>query len=875
MKRGQRRTAVTLLAGLTALTVFSQTIFATEPAGRRLPGPVAEAASGEVLAAEAVTQKALTAEAAAGEVLAAEAETEEAMAADRAAGQVPAPSSAEGGLSGRSEEGTAWHVEDGATEVNVPDPASEGAEAADAGAGGWVQGMLKNVESAFGTFIDWVKGIGTYHDEEDAYRSYFGMVSGNDAAGRSADPDGSVRATSPDAARRLMASLSDAERTLLSTGSDADRLHGASSSGTKRLTQASASDANGKRATVSNADPDDDATPSDAFPADGPVFSEKSFLAALLKVPWKVPADDSTYPMIRREYREEDDTLSYLYYAWAQSLTETLVTGCELKLKNEVTEPDTPGTVNMYLYEASQDDPFCEDEQVAYTRMNCVKASPDSTELSFRTDEEDGDLYWYYMTEEGLETLERQDDKTFRLSVSPEEEATVNMHRIPIGIIEDPDLITVEQIGGAHVATETELRKVEVYVNDLLTKEIEVYFPVDGHKSIKPENQLDVWNVCDDYYYGEDYSYDKVNKVYEIRLWNYRYTLKYSPNGGTGDFEIQQYPDADGFTTKRRHTFTITTQVPVRAGYTFLGWAEEQRAKKAKYQPGGSITLEYTNGASGKTGERIVTLYAVWKRSSCTVSYQYTGTVPENAPPLPESRTVAYGAIISPEPEPSMTGYNFSGWSIGLDFIVKSDIVITGSWTIITHTVSRMVRCDDLPEPYALYEAEGLENPQTLVYGAEIPKTAASKENYDFDGWYTDPELTERLPEGTVITDQDVTLYGLFRRKKAPLVIRKTGLEDGESAVFTLTGPGLEQGLRLVVPGGGAVAVAELSVGGTFTIAEDHAWSCRYVPAEPEEVTIPEDGADIAFHNTPDGRKEGWFFGETSVRNLFQGGKSG
>ena len=101
----------------------------------------------------------------------------------------------------------------------------------------------------------------------------------------------------------------------------------------------------------------------------------------------------------------------------------------------------------------------------------------------------------------------------------------------------------------------------------------------------------------------------------------------------------------------------------------------------------------------------------------------------------------------------------------------------------------------------------------------------------------------------------------------------------------TEKGPVCERGSPTVVHSVGSVSpcqnlpwtvtVAELPVGGTFTVTEDHAWSCRYMPAEPREVTIPEDGADIAFHNTPDGRKEGCFFGETSVRNLFQGGKSG
>ena len=93
MKRGHRRTAVTLLAGLTALTVFSQTIFATEPAERRIPD----------MTAETLTE-------------------------DHPAVPVPASSSAAGEHSGRSEEGTAWHAEDGTSAEKETERASEDAE---------------------------------------------------------------------------------------------------------------------------------------------------------------------------------------------------------------------------------------------------------------------------------------------------------------------------------------------------------------------------------------------------------------------------------------------------------------------------------------------------------------------------------------------------------------------------------------------------------------------------------------------------------------------------------------------------------------------------------------------------------------------------
>ena len=72
------------------------------------------------------------------------------------------------------------------------------------------------------------------------------------------------------------------------------------------------------------------------------------------------------------------------------------------------------------------------------------------------------------------------------------------------------------------------------------------------------------------------------------------YTITYDANGGTGAPAPQ--------TKTQDVTLTLSSTVPTRSGYTFLGWAESSDATEAQYQPGG----QYTKNASK-------TLYAVCK----------------------------------------------------------------------------------------------------------------------------------------------------------------------------------------------------------------------------------------------------------------------
>ena len=72
-----------------------------------------------------------------------------------------------------------------------------------------------------------------------------------------------------------------------------------------------------------------------------------------------------------------------------------------------------------------------------------------------------------------------------------------------------------------------------------------------------------------------------------------------------------------------------------------------------------------------------------------SVTYEYSGTAPANAPELPAKQTgLLNGEEVTVAPAPTMAGYTFSGWSTndadivnGKFLMPEKDVTITGSWT--------------------------------------------------------------------------------------------------------------------------------------------------------------------------------------------------
>lgn len=98
---------------------------------------------------------------------------------------------------------------------------------------------------------------------------------------------------------------------------------------------------------------------------------------------------------------------------------------------------------------------------------------------------------------------------------------------------------------------------------------------------------------------GEHFKPDKNMTLYAIweRL---TYTVHYNANGGKGApaDQVKTYGQA----------ITLSSDIPTRTGFTFLGWGTNASATTPSYQPGASYSAEGN-----------VTLYAIWKFRTFTV----------------------------------------------------------------------------------------------------------------------------------------------------------------------------------------------------------------------------------------------------------------
>lgn len=116
------------------------------------------------------------------------------------------------------------------------------------------------------------------------------------------------------------------------------------------------------------------------------------------------------------------------------------------------------------------------------------------------------------------------------------------------------------------------------------------------------------------------------------------YTVAYNANGGSGAPSSQTKWHGDAL--------TLSSTKPTRTGYTFQGWATSA-----------SGSVAYAAGAS-YTANAAVTLYAVWKANTFTVSYNANG-----GSGAPASQTKTYGvALTLTSTKPTRTNYNFLGW---------------------------------------------------------------------------------------------------------------------------------------------------------------------------------------------------------------------
>lgn len=186
------------------------------------------------------------------------------------------------------------------------------------------------------------------------------------------------------------------------------------------------------------------------------------------------------------------------------------------------------------------------------------------------------------------------------------------------------------------------------------------------------------------------------------------YTVSYNANGGKG---------APGSQTKTYGTaLTLSSTKPTRTGYTFQGWGTSSSDTTVDYKPGAS----YTSNSS-------ITLYAIWKINTWTVSYNANG-----GSGAPGSQTKTYGKTLTlSSTKPTRTGYTFKQWNTnsggtgtaynpGASYTANSGATLYAIWTENQLTVNY----------YSNYATSSFSNPANAVGADKNVIVLTQKFNY-------------------------------------------------------------------------------------------------------------------------------------------------
>lgn len=202
-----------------------------------------------------------------------------------------------------------------------------------------------------------------------------------------------------------------------------------------------------------------------------------------------------------------------------------------------------------------------------------------------------------------------------------------------------------------------------------------------------------------------------------------KYSIKFDKNSGASGTM------ANKTDLKYGTTYTLTTNVFKRKGYTFAGWNTKADGTGTAYADGAKVkSLTSTNG-------KTITLYAQWKKTKYAITYKLNGG--KNNASNPASFYVTTATITLKSP--SRTGYTFAGWYKESSFKTKVTTIVSGS------TGGRTLYAKWTPKTYNIqFNGNGAKNTTmkkltSRKYGTSytLPANTYKKTGYTFVGWNT------------------------------------------------------------------------------------------------------------------------------------------
>lgn len=244
-----------------------------------------------------------------------------------------------------------------------------------------------------------------------------------------------------------------------------------------------------------------------------------------------------------------------------------------------------------------------------------------------------------------------------------------------------------------------------------------------------------------DYAAGASFTENDNTTLYAV--WKPRpFVIKYDANGGTGAPSDQ--------TKEHGQSVKLHTTTPTRQGYTFQGWATSKESNTVAYQAGATYTADAD-----------VTLYAVWKIITYTITYNANGGAG-----APDTQTKEYGKTISiSSTRPTKDGHVFQGWSTANDATVEyragdnytanANLTLYAVWKIITYTIS-----------YDANGGSGAPKDQTKTWNVPINLSATkpTRQGYTFQGWATSSSgSVQYQPNQSYTANANVTLFAIWK----------------------------------------------------------------------------------------------------------------
>ena len=166
--------------------------------------------------------------------------------------------------------------------------------------------------------------------------------------------------------------------------------------------------------------------------------------------------------------------------------------------------------------------------------------------------------------------------------------------------------------------------------------------------------------------------------VWQINTW----TVTYNKN--TAD-TVESMPSNQ--TKTYNQTLTLSSNIPVRIGYDFLGWATSASSTIVAYNPGAS----YTSNAG-------LTLYAIWQVKTYTIHFEKNANL-DTVTNIPADITKTYGkAVTIPSQVPQRKNYKFIEWvdnsanpnfyKPGSTYIDNRNVTLYAIWELAMSTVT-------------------------------------------------------------------------------------------------------------------------------------------------------------------------------------------